>query len=97
MNGAAIALTDDHKPERPDERARIRAAGGQVFWHGGHRVMGVLSMSRALGDSLLKPFGVIATPEICDAARHPDDLFLLLATDGLWAALDNDAAVKLAR
>ncbi|KAJ9517833.1 hypothetical protein QJQ45_004141 [Haematococcus lacustris] len=35
--------------------------------------------------------------QICDAARHPDDLFLLLATDGLWAALDNDAAVKLAR
>lgn len=40
------------------------AAGGHVFWNGGHRVMGVLSMSRALGDRYLKQFGVIATPEV---------------------------------
>ncbi len=43
---------------------RIRAAGGHVFWNGGHRVMGVLSMTRAMGDQYLKQYGVICTPEV---------------------------------
>jgi hypothetical protein len=48
----------------PTVQERIKAAGGHVFWNGGHRVMGVLSMSRAIGDMYLKRFGVIATPEV---------------------------------
>ena len=32
VNGhvCAVALSDDHKPDRPDERQRILAIGGQV-------------------------------------------------------------------
>lgn len=93
----AVALTDDHKPERPDEAARIKAAGGHVFWNGGHRVMGVLSMSRAMGDGYLKQYGVISDPEVMSLERTPDDEFLLLASDGLWASMSNEEAVAMAQ
>ncbi|XP_039851754.1 protein phosphatase 2C 50-like, partial [Panicum virgatum] len=35
-----VALSDDHKPDREDERARIEAAGGRVIDWNGHRVSG---------------------------------------------------------
>lgn len=61
--GKAIQLTDDHKPEREDEAARVEKAGGQVLFWNGHRVMGVLAMSRAIGDHGLRPY-VIPEPEV---------------------------------
>ncbi|TVU48925.1 hypothetical protein EJB05_00210, partial [Eragrostis curvula] len=46
-----VPLSDDHKPDRPDERARIRSLGGQVVYdvYGVPRVRGLLAMSHALG------------------------------------------------
>uniref|UniRef100_A0A8R7VH16 protein-serine/threonine phosphatase n=1 Tax=Triticum urartu TaxID=4572 RepID=A0A8R7VH16_TRIUA len=46
----ALPLSQDHKRERPDERARVDAAGGKVRTSddGQLRVRGVLAMSRAL-------------------------------------------------
>ncbi|XP_043688519.1 probable protein phosphatase 2C 76 isoform X2 [Telopea speciosissima] len=61
--GRAIPLSEDHKPNRSDERKRIESAGGVVMWAGTWRVGGVLAMSRAFGNRLLKPF-VVAEPEI---------------------------------
>ncbi|PIA34639.1 hypothetical protein AQUCO_03700137v1 [Aquilegia coerulea] len=61
--GLAIPLSDDHKPNRTDERKRIESAGGVVMWAGTWRVGGVLAMSRAFGNRLLKQF-VVAEPEI---------------------------------
>ncbi|RRT42460.1 hypothetical protein B296_00057112 [Ensete ventricosum] len=61
--GKAIPLSDDHKPNRSDERKRIEEAGGVVMWAGTWRVGGVLAMSRAFGNRLLKQF-VVAEPEI---------------------------------
>jgi serine/threonine protein phosphatase PrpC len=63
-NGVAIPLSDDHKPAREDETARVEAAGGQILFWNGVRVMGVLAVSRAIGDHCLRPF-VIAKPEVC--------------------------------
>ena len=51
---AAVPLSEDHKPNRTDERARIEDAGGVVVWAGTWRVGGVLAVSRAFGDRLLK-------------------------------------------
>jgi integrin-linked kinase-associated serine/threonine phosphatase 2C len=46
-----------HKPNDPDERARIEACGGFVSQS---RVNGSLAISRAIGDGLLKSSGVTA-------------------------------------
>ena len=53
-DGRAVALSIDHKPNRSDERQRIENAGGVVVWAGTWRVGGVLAVSRAFGDRLLK-------------------------------------------
>jgi hypothetical protein len=42
-------LLNGLQPDRPDELARIEAAGGRVVYINGHRVRGILAMSRALG------------------------------------------------
>lgn len=44
-------ISVDHKPTRPDEEARIRAAGGSVVKS---RLQGVLGVSRAFGDIEMK-------------------------------------------
>lgn len=63
----AIAMSEDHKPNDPKERARIEESGGFVtkIRRGPHRVNGVLATSRAFGDYYLAP-QVIADPEIID-------------------------------
>ncbi|XP_035546986.1 uncharacterized protein LOC108981366 isoform X4 [Juglans regia] len=87
--GSAIALSIDHKPERSDERQRIEKAGGFVIWAGTWRVGGVLAVSRAFGDKLLKPY-VVAEPEIQEEEIDGVD-FLILASDGLWNVISNKA------
>uniref|UniRef100_A0A6U6BKW0 PPM-type phosphatase domain-containing protein n=1 Tax=Guillardia theta TaxID=55529 RepID=A0A6U6BKW0_GUITH len=62
QDGRAVPMSDDHKPNRPDERRRIELAGGMVVTVGVARVGGILAVSRAIGDSPLKQF-VPATPE----------------------------------
>jgi serine/threonine protein phosphatase PrpC len=51
-DGSALALSSDHKPDRPDEHVRVYAAGGLVSQFPGDcaRVNGDLALSRALGD-----------------------------------------------
>lgn len=94
--GKAIPLSEDHKPNRSDERKRIENAGGVVMWAGTWRVGGVLAMSRAFGNRMLKQF-VVAEPEIQDQKIDEEFELLVLASDGLWDVLPNEDAVSLAR
>ncbi|CAM6002940.1 unnamed protein product [Sphagnum balticum] len=94
--GVAIPLSVDHKPEREDEMARIEAAGGRVIYWNGYRVLGVLAMSRAIGDRYLKPY-VIAEPEVTCMKRTEDDECLVLASDGLWDVMSNDDVCDITR
>ena len=55
--GYAVAITQDHKPDLEPEKARIEALGGFVSFIGCWRAMGILAMSRAIGDLFLKPYG----------------------------------------
>ncbi|KAI3786183.1 hypothetical protein L1987_45315 [Smallanthus sonchifolius] len=92
----AIALSNDHKPNREDEYARIEAAGGKVIQWQGHRVFGVLAMSRSIGDRYLKP-SIIPEPEVTFTARAREDECLILASDGLWDVMSNEEACEVAR
>ncbi|KAL9672729.1 hypothetical protein QQ045_028981 [Rhodiola kirilowii] len=92
----AIPLSEDHKPNRStDERKRIENAGGIVMWAGTWRVGGVLAMSRAFGNRMLKQY-VVAEPEIQDIQIDQDVELLVVASDGLWDVVSNEDAIALA-
>lgn len=95
-NGKAVPLSNDHKPDRPDELNRIQAAGGRVIYWEGARVLGVLAMSRAIGDNYLKPY-VSCEPEVTITERTAEDECLIMASDGLWDVVSNDTACGVAR
>uniref|UniRef100_G3PZ43 protein-serine/threonine phosphatase n=1 Tax=Gasterosteus aculeatus TaxID=69293 RepID=G3PZ43_GASAC len=63
--GKALKLTDDHTPERKDEKERVKRSGGFITWNslGQPNVNGRLAMTRSIGDFDLKSTGVIAEPE----------------------------------
>ncbi|KZV31765.1 hypothetical protein F511_00569 [Dorcoceras hygrometricum] len=94
--GAAVPLSMDHKPDRPDEKQRIEAAGGNIVNWNGWRVQGVLATSRSLGDYSLKPY-VISEPEVMITKRTESDDFLVIATDGLWDVLCNRVVCQVVK
>lgn len=52
----AEELTRDHHPDREDERARIEASGGFVRLVDVHRVIGMMALSRSIGDIHMKRY-----------------------------------------
>ncbi|XP_004146814.1 protein phosphatase 2C 16 [Cucumis sativus] len=91
-----MALSVDHKPNREDEYARIESSGGKVIQWNGHRVFGVLAMSRSIGDRYLKPW-IIPDPEVMFIPRAKEDECLILASDGLWDVMTNEEVCDVAR
>ncbi|XP_062087737.1 protein phosphatase 2C 16-like [Humulus lupulus] len=91
-----VPLSVDHKPNREDEYDRIEASGGKVIQWNGHRVFGVLAMSRSIGDRYLKPW-IIPEPEVMFVARAREDECLILASDGLWDVMTNEEICEVAR
>lgn len=94
QEGHVVAMSEDHKPNRPDETARIKRAGGTVYFHGVWRVGGILAVSRAIGDRMLKPY-VTAEPELRQWRVTPADLYLVMASDGLWDVMSNDEVATI--
>ncbi|KAJ8430218.1 hypothetical protein Cgig2_006726 [Carnegiea gigantea] len=82
--------------DQSDERQRIEDAGGFVMWAGTWRVGGVLAVSRAFGDKLLKQY-VVADPEIQEEKVDSSLEFLILASDGLWDVVSNEEAVAMVK
>jgi serine/threonine protein phosphatase PrpC len=98
------ALTRDHKPDLPDEKARIQKAGGRVVFDGyaNHRVYAKngrypgLNMSRCLGDLLgHADAGCSCEPEVNEIPLGPLDHLLLLCSDGVWEFITPDEAVQI--
>lgn len=101
-------VTTDHKPDMPEERKRIEAAGGSLtFLHGGkpfirggdftqrkHAMQ--LNYSRAFGGKDLKMYGLSAIPDIREFSLSTADRMVILGSDGLWDVVDPSAAVRTA-
>lgn len=96
-DGQVVALSEDHSTTREDEVARIEAAGGRIVQNSGPRVMGVLGMTRAIGDTWLRPYGVIPEPDVVVLNRTPQDEVIVVASDGLWGSISSEEAVHIAR
>jgi len=92
-DGSFVALSEDHKPGRLDETKRINALGGRVIYWGRWRVEGVLAVSRSIGDARLKPY-VTAEPDVMEYDIGENDLFLVIASDGIWDTMTSDLVAK---
>ncbi|XP_053166237.1 integrin-linked kinase-associated serine/threonine phosphatase 2C isoform X1 [Hemicordylus capensis] len=87
----ALSLSKEHNPTQYDERMRIQKAGGNVREG---RVLGVLEVSRSIGDGQYKRFGVISVPDIKRCQLTHNDRFILLACDGLFKVFSPEEAVN---
>jgi len=95
-NGVAIELSDDHKASRPDEVARVVHTGGFVSYG---RVLGMLAVSRALGDAEMKSPNTLitATPAMTQVELEDGDHFVLIACDGLFDVMTSQEAVDFVK
>ncbi|RLN47848.1 hypothetical protein BBJ29_002817 [Phytophthora kernoviae] len=101
--------TKDHKPNLPEERARIERSNGRVFEWGSYRVwlqdvdMPGLAMSRSFGDSVAKTVGVTAEPDVSTVEKldfsssrkkgERPTAFAVLASDGIWEFMTTDECI----
>uniref|UniRef100_M4B3H9 PPM-type phosphatase domain-containing protein n=1 Tax=Hyaloperonospora arabidopsidis (strain Emoy2) TaxID=559515 RepID=M4B3H9_HYAAE len=106
-SGEVVELTRDHKPNDPQERARIESLGGRVQWfgyvdaqgepiepYGAYRVNGNLAVARAIGDRDSRPY-VNGEVEIRQYdIEHGKDEFIVIASDGLWDVFTSSEVVE---
>lgn len=97
--GLAVRLTSmsDHKATDPAEAKRVIEAGGSIF---NERVNGMLAISRAFGDHQLKapalPNDVVSNvPDITSTELTDQDMFVIVACDGLWDVVEDQESVNL--
>jgi serine/threonine protein phosphatase PrpC len=81
-------LTTEHKCLNNNEEVqRIKNLGGLIF---NGRLFGQLALTRALGDFSLKNNGLISTPSIYKNKILEDDIYIVVASDGVWDTLNED-------
>lgn len=82
-------LSEDHSPDLEREKERVLSAGGIIRdVDGVQRVGGCLAMTRSVGDFDIG--GIISRPDIVTYELTDDDLYLVLASDGLWDVIKNE-------
>jgi len=90
-DGAVRFVSPAHRLDDAAEHARVVAAGAEIdrvyVMRGQYGVM----VTRALGDTWLRPVGVVATPSTAtiDLNLLPTP-FVAIASDGLWDVLSAD-------
>ncbi|CAB1348898.1 unnamed protein product [Coregonus sp. 'balchen'] len=67
---------------------------GWLYSHLGGRVLGVLEVSKSIGDGQYKRIGVISTPDLRRCQLTPNDRFIILGCDGLFKVFSAEEAVK---
>lgn len=102
VNGVVKELSFDHKPQNPDEYARIYNAGGFVEYG---RVNGNLALSRAIGDFEFKQNlrlsaeeqAVTSNPDITEHKITEEDEFIVIACDGIWDCMSSQDVITFVR
>ena len=97
-------ISNDHKPNLPQEYERILQSGGIVdkltdqfgckvgpyrVYKNGLTYPG-LAMSRSLGDFQAKDCGVITEPEIIEYNVSHNSKYMVICSDGVWEFLSNE-------
>ena len=89
----AESLTPPHRPDAESEARRITDAGGRIFEWGVPRVwladvdMPGIAITRSFGDVVAENVGVHAQPDILKLTLTPKHKYIVMASDGVWAAM----------
>jgi serine/threonine protein phosphatase PrpC len=100
------SLTNDHNMNDSKEYTRIMVAEGDIkqadkkgplrFYCKGTNYPG-LAISRSIGDSISKIYGVICKPDISEIDLTSDDLLVVIASDGVWEKMSNEEVIEIAQ
>mmetsp|Transcript_11465 Transcript_11465/g.28513 ORF Transcript_11465/g.28513 Transcript_11465/m.28513 type:complete len:270 (-) Transcript_11465:113-922(-) len=104
----ATHLSNDHKPNRPDEKLRVEKAGGEVRQAGfmdsfagpmrvfkpGEQFPG-LAISRSFGDAGGKSVGVTAVPEMSVLHLTREVRCIIICSDGVWDEMSAEECVRM--
>ena len=93
-DGGFKMLTQKHDPASPNERLRIREAGGYVSRHG--KLNDALEVSRAFGYIQHMP-AIMAAPFVERVTLKETDEMVLVASREMWEYIPPDMAVDIAR
>ena len=77
-----------------NEVKRIKDSGGVVFRE---RVFGTLLLTRSFGDKEMKKYCVLSTPDIFIKNVEKEDLFVVIASDGVWDVVEEDEIFKMSQ
>jgi len=106
---AVRSATRDHKPSEEDEAKRIIERNGRIdafkdnygqplgplrVWLKNDDLPG-LAMTRSMGDGCAAEAGVIPDAEIFEFELTSNDMFIVLASDGVWEFMDNELVAKI--
>lgn len=91
-DGKVERLSYDHKASDPEEKKLIEKKGFKVIRN---RILGILAVSRALGDGDFE--GLVGTETYITESDRVDGAKVILACDGIWDVLSDEEAANIAR
>ena len=95
-----VALTKDHNIENnEEERERVSLQKGAFVLEkhlGVDGAEGMVQVTRSLGDVPFHKNGIVtADPECMELELTVNDMFVLMASDGVWSVMEEDEAVGI--
>jgi serine/threonine protein phosphatase PrpC len=93
----SLQLSADHRLSNPEEKERVRQTGAVI--QEPYIMVGAsgLMPTRSLGDQDFAAAGVIPDPFVHRKRLNQDDIFLILACDGLFDVMSNQEVAEVVR
>jgi len=89
-----IKISEDHNCNDKKEVDRIKKKGGMVF---SGRVFGSLMLTRSIGDREMKNYGVSSIPSINTFKISFDEVFIIIASDGVWDVVNEESLFNVCK